>query len=121
MPAIWPACAESGRKLPIKRLINQRDGLRHAVKRDEAAKAGTLGRSEQHLVDRAEPVAEVLETMLPAGRIDDRLQLLRIGPAFPGSKPVTKIRQRFPLGLGGCTEAFGRLHVILKIAHRMAA
>ena len=60
-------------QLACQTLFDQLDRFIDTVKRDEPAETRPLGRPEQNLVDRREPVAQRFEPVVLADRKDQRL------------------------------------------------
>src|SRR3569833_4006601 len=71
-------------QLAGQRGFDELAGFVDAVEGDERAEARALIGAKQHLIDRAEPVAQRIEAVRVADRIDDVLQFLGVERVLAG-------------------------------------
>src|SRR5581483_3916822 len=106
-------------ELAPKRLGDQRACLGDAVKLDEGAEARALRLAEQNFVERREPVAQRLEAVLLADRIDLGLNLLGEHAVRQPGEPRVEIEERGALLIRGRAVAFARFHEVVEVADRI--
>src|SRR6185437_11865629 len=100
---------------------DQGAGFGHPVKGDEGAKARPLLAAEQHLIERAEPVAQRLETMRLADLEDEVLQRLGVRRSLERGEAGGQVLERRALLVGRGAEHLGGLHPVVEIAHGIAS
>src|SRR5512144_2281637 len=114
------ASSARGDELALKRLGDERAGLRDTVKLDEGAEAWALRLAEQDFVERGEPAAQRLEAVPLADRIDLGLDLLGEHAARQLGEPRVEIEQSRALLLRRRPVILVRLHEVVEVADGVA-